>query len=243
MGIVETHVGARTRQEWARKTRGLNLKYVGNCARHRGSCSGDSSRDARANEGGELVLAHGHRHFHRFVAKGKELPRLCADGTEELDGFMPVAVHQRGFTFIAVMFYGHAWLGFHGGSIQTYARLGSFLRSLQLPWLVAGDFNIGVDGVQRSLFLKKIQGRVIRAPAEFTNVGGNGDSHIDFVVASTTCLPSIRDVAAVQDVPRAPHCGLVITIKSTGEQLIARTMPSAPRLPQLARPSQPAASV
>eukprot|EP00959_Pyramimonas_sp_CCMP1952_P098886 2067505-Pyramimonas_sp.AAC.1 len=69
MGIVETHAGALTRQEWARKARSLNLKYLDNCARHRGSFSGGSSRDARSNEGGELVLAHGHRHTHRFVAK------------------------------------------------------------------------------------------------------------------------------------------------------------------------------
>eukprot|EP00959_Pyramimonas_sp_CCMP1952_P052480 1097168-Pyramimonas_sp.AAC.1 len=74
-----------------------------------------------------------------------------------------------------------------------------------MPWMIAGVFNINVDEVQRSMFIKKIHGHVVRAPIQCTQVGGTGDYHIDFVVASSSCVPYIREVSAVLDVPWAPH--------------------------------------
>eukprot|EP00959_Pyramimonas_sp_CCMP1952_P155693 3256534-Pyramimonas_sp.AAC.1 len=95
--------------------------------------------------------------------------------------------------------------------------------------MIAGGFNINVDEVQRSMFINKNpRPRHPREDSMHASSRGRRLSH--------------RFCGGQFDVPWAPHCGLAIALRSTGQQLLARTMPTAPRLPQLARPSQQAAS-
>ena len=160
----------------------------------------------KANEGGELFMSQGHRCMRRVFPKASAVPSFCAEGSDALDGFLPVVLHMTGFSVIATTFYAHPTVGFAGENLQRFAKLGALLQSVQLPWFIVGDFNIDISVFQRSAFLKRIQGFTRRADIEFTCVGSAGNSHI--VVASENCLPYIHSVSSVTDVPWSPHCGL-----------------------------------
>eukprot|EP00959_Pyramimonas_sp_CCMP1952_P420029 8797657-Pyramimonas_sp.AAC.1 len=53
---------------------------------------------------------------------------------------------------------------------------------------------------------------------------------------SESAIPFVVGCQAVLDVPWRPHLGLIITLKSSGKQLITRRLDAPGRLPQLRRP-------
>eukprot|EP00959_Pyramimonas_sp_CCMP1952_P112980 2361546-Pyramimonas_sp.AAC.1 len=58
-----------------------------------------------------------------------------------------------------------------GINSARFAKLGAFLPSVKLPWLVIGDFNIDVVKFQRSAFCRRVGGVIRRADVECTCVG------------------------------------------------------------------------
>ena len=73
---------------------------------------------------------------------------------------------MSGFSILIVLFYAHPSVQFGGDNAQRFSKLGAFLRSVKLPWLVAGDFNIDVNVVARSDFCKRVGGVIRRADVE-----------------------------------------------------------------------------
>eukprot|EP00959_Pyramimonas_sp_CCMP1952_P043109 901917-Pyramimonas_sp.AAC.1 len=82
-------------------------------------------------------MSEGHRCVHRVIPRASSVPSFCAEGSDALDGFLPVVLHMTGFSIIAVVFYAHPSVGFAGENLQRFARLGAFLKSVQLPWFIA----------------------------------------------------------------------------------------------------------
>ena len=133
MGLVETHLVGRgaTRDEWAKKAQSLHWRLLDNGARPTGN-GGSAAGHARACEGGELFLARNYRHVHRFADKPRDLPSFCIPGGVGYDGFMAVTVHQQGYTFVLVVYYGYCSVGFGGDNVGRMARLRAFVRCLLL---------------------------------------------------------------------------------------------------------------
>ena len=157
IGLTETHAGCHTRKKWARCARQVKMRFVDNPARATGRATSAASA-GKANEGGELFLSQGHRCTQRVFPKASAVPSFCADGSDALDGFLPVVLHMTGFSILAILFYAHPSLGFAGANLQRFAKLGAFLQSVQLPWFIVGDFNIDIGVFQRSAFLERIHG-------------------------------------------------------------------------------------
>eukprot|EP00959_Pyramimonas_sp_CCMP1952_P181990 3805371-Pyramimonas_sp.AAC.1 len=127
--------------------------------------------------------------------------------TVDYDGFMVVTVHQQGHSFVLIVHYGYCSVGFGGDNVGRMSRLGASVQCLQLPWVIAGDCNIDVSQMLESRYLQRLGGHVLRAPVQHTCVSSKGQSHIDYFVASSSCLPYIRSVEAVEAVPWKPRCG------------------------------------
>ena len=123
-----------------------------------------------------------------FLRKHQMLPPSVRMGPARSTVF-PAVVHMKGFSLLIVLFYAHPTLGFARANAQRYARLGALLQSVQLPWIVLGDFNQDVSEFRQSAFVKRVHGHIRQANVDYTCVGGAGSSHIDFLMASESGLP------------------------------------------------------
>eukprot|EP00959_Pyramimonas_sp_CCMP1952_P286039 5981072-Pyramimonas_sp.AAC.1 len=82
--MVETHAGCHSSAQWTRKSRSMRWTYLDNAARSTGRGT-SAAGVAKANEGGEVLLAPGHRNVHRLYGKTYEAAAFCADGSSSFD--------------------------------------------------------------------------------------------------------------------------------------------------------------
>eukprot|EP00959_Pyramimonas_sp_CCMP1952_P356103 7457748-Pyramimonas_sp.AAC.1 len=124
---------------------------------------------------------------------------------------------MKGFTLAVFIYYGVSGMGFTHENVNRFAKLGSVLTAIHLPWLVLADWNASPADLKRSEFLTRVGGSVWLSDAEFTCAPGGKQtsSHIDFVVCNEAARPYLRSVSAVFDVPWRPHIGLSIQIAAS----------------------------
>ena len=235
MGFVETHIGETLKQKWSGSFKAQKMKSIFNLARSSGRGSKEATRN-RANEGGEVFLARQHLQVHKFPIEAEHVSDLCADGHTSFDGFLPVTIHLQGYTIVLVLCYLHPSVGVGGSNAARLTRLGAFLRSLRLPWLCVGDFNIAPEKLRASKFLQRVQGQIHRAPCDYTCSTSGGKSLIDYVIAGPGSGSFLVDVTADHDVPWSPHCALKVRLRQNCKQLETRSLITAPKLPQSSRP-------
>eukprot|EP00959_Pyramimonas_sp_CCMP1952_P214679 4492739-Pyramimonas_sp.AAC.1 len=119
------------------------------------------------------------------------------------------------------------------------------MQALSLPWVVLGDFSIPSSELSSGAsggFVGKIGASVLEAPIEHTCVSKSGASHINYILASPSAIPCILGVQAILDAPWKLHCATVLQLRSSGEQLITRSLLLPERLPQVGRPQAQALS-
>eukprot|EP00959_Pyramimonas_sp_CCMP1952_P215192 4502681-Pyramimonas_sp.AAC.1 len=112
------------------------------------------SARARMKEGKHLFF-RGHLAVHK-VGEPSDFSSLCAADIEAFDGFLPVTVRLRGCTFVIIVYYGICG-GIAGEGAQRLVRLGAFVRALQLPWIIIGDFNVSPAVLAKSGFIERVQ--------------------------------------------------------------------------------------
>eukprot|EP00959_Pyramimonas_sp_CCMP1952_P275666 5762432-Pyramimonas_sp.AAC.1 len=121
--LVETHVDSNSMGEWQKKARQAGLRLLGNPARPNGFPV-QAGFEHRSNEGGEWTLAQGHRSISSLASTWSQ---LFVPGHQMLDGFHATVVDMKGFSFVAVSFYGFSGEGWSARNTQRFARLGGLL--------------------------------------------------------------------------------------------------------------------
>eukprot|EP00959_Pyramimonas_sp_CCMP1952_P469527 9495096-Pyramimonas_sp.AAC.1 len=108
---------------------------------------------------------------------------------------------MKGFALAVFIYYGFSGMGFTSENVNRFAKLGSMLAAIHLPWLVLADWNVSSADLKRSEFLARVGGSVWFSDAEFTCAPGGKQtsSHIDFVVFNEAARPYLRSVSAVVD--------------------------------------------
>eukprot|EP00959_Pyramimonas_sp_CCMP1952_P288265 6027702-Pyramimonas_sp.AAC.1 len=84
--------------EWDGKAREAKLRLLANPARPSGRGGASSGQAHRANEGGEWLLAQGHRSVRSLAESWRA---LRADGHDALDGLQASVIDMRGFSCVA----------------------------------------------------------------------------------------------------------------------------------------------
>eukprot|EP00959_Pyramimonas_sp_CCMP1952_P040109 838440-Pyramimonas_sp.AAC.1 len=84
------------------------------------------------------------------------MPEYQFDGQSAIDGFTAVVAHFSGYSVVIITFYGFTSVGLADDNIARFAKLGSFLSALQLPWIVVGDFNVSSTSLAASGFLARV---------------------------------------------------------------------------------------
>eukprot|EP00959_Pyramimonas_sp_CCMP1952_P274765 5743847-Pyramimonas_sp.AAC.3 len=98
---------------------------------------------------GEMVLAQGHLQAHR-AGGPSDFPALCAETGDAFHGFLPIALHFKGYSMVLIVFYGLGKEGFARDSSQRLLRLEAFGSLLQFPWVIVGDFNLPPAGLAQT---------------------------------------------------------------------------------------------
>ena len=85
----------------------------------------------------------------------------------------------------------------------------------QTPFIYACDWNSTVDEVMNTGWPEQLQAELVtphNVSASCVQEQGAAGSMIDYVLVSQSLVPYVK-VEAMVGVPRAPHMGLIITIK------------------------------
>ena len=235
IGIAETHVPESQLRKWDARARGAGLRLMANPARPSGRHKTDAFKD-RANEGGEWILAQGHRRAETLL-EAQSTAALRAPGSAAIDGFMVSTTHFSGFSIVLCVCYGLTTLGLAGRNLARFHRLGGLLRSLHLPWTCLGDWNVEPHTIIKSGSLDLILGRIITPEGvSYTCDASKLGSMLDYAIVSEAAIPYIHSLHPVFDTPWRPHIGISMSIRSHGQQLLTRRLVCPSRLPQVARP-------
>eukprot|EP00959_Pyramimonas_sp_CCMP1952_P360705 7554569-Pyramimonas_sp.AAC.1 len=161
---VETHIhDEQSLKECDGKARGKGLRLHANPARRTQKVATDAQVEF-ASEGGEFLMSKGHLQVARLGASKVAASKLQAPNhPSSLDGFVAVTAHFSGFSMVIASFYAHSGVGVRGLNAGSYQRLAGLLWSLQLPWIVLGDFNISPQNFVRSGIPDRVRGTVITA--------------------------------------------------------------------------------
>ena len=235
--LVETHIHDSTSlRTYDGKARGKGLRLHVNPARRSDKRVADSHTEY-ASEGGEWFMSKSHLRAASLSATRAASAKLQAPNhPRSLDGFVAVTVHFAGYSMVVVTFYAHDGAGVRGSNAGRYQRLAGLLWSLQLPWIVIGDFNISPKNLLRSGIPDRLHSRIITAGEDVVTCNLGSGTVIDYIMCSASAVPFIVSVSPVQAVPWKPHIGLEVVLRSTGEQLITRVLEAPGRLPQVSKP-------
>ena len=154
------------------------------------------AREARtyANHGGEAILA---------------LPKLVTTGHHqdpEAQGFRSILVRLRGCHIHIISLYFDVGFGLdEGPNAEKAIAICNLVRSIKLPFLLVGDFNVPPEVCAASMFFNWLGGIIMVPKVDFTCVSSHGESRIlDYGIASSDLHPHIQ-VEPFLDHPFQPH--------------------------------------
>eukprot|EP00959_Pyramimonas_sp_CCMP1952_P094677 1980680-Pyramimonas_sp.AAC.1 len=75
---------------------------------------------------------------------------------------------------VMISFYAHSYIGLRGANLGRFQRLAGLSWSLQLPWIVAGDFNMSPQQLERSGIVSRLHAVVLQAKGTATCNLGSG---------------------------------------------------------------------
>ena len=239
VSVVETHISETSFKQWDKKARAAGYRILANHARARRKKVAASMAE-RANEGGEWFMSKAHLQVESRYSDFHTGAQLRAAGHNQLDGFQVSIIHMRGYPIAVFTFYGLPSLGFTGANVQRFKKLGAVINTLQIPYIIIGDFNVQVAAMQKSVFLSKLVGEPVILKADNVSCAceaGKVGSIIDYVICSSAARSYIGSVKGVANVPWKPHLGLMLELRSSGQQLITRQLELPVVLPQRSRPA------
>ncbi len=154
------------------------------------------AREARtfANHGGEAILV---------------LPGLVTTGHHqdpETQGFRSVLVRLKGCHIHIITLYFDVGFGLdEGPNAEKAMAICNLVRSIKLPFLLVGDFNVPPETCAASMFFNWLGGIILVPMVDFTCVSSHVESRIlDYGIASADLHPHIR-VEPFLDHPFKPH--------------------------------------
>lgn len=141
------------------------------------------------------------------------------------DFTIAVLTMNGGFSFALVAAYLLPGLGPTGQNLTRLAELGSVLRALRVPWLIAADWNMEAGLLQRSQWLAEMAGTCGGEPKVLLPQGAQitckcgGGTLIDYMVASPVMAEYIHRVGLDDHAPWTPHAGLRLELHCKPQQV------------------------
>eukprot|EP00959_Pyramimonas_sp_CCMP1952_P184339 3854828-Pyramimonas_sp.AAC.1 len=99
-----------------------------------------------------------------------------------------------------------------GTNSRKMHNIARIVKSLDVPWLLVGDFNATPAEMAKSGWLDVLRARVVTPEGvEVSCTSGKGRM-IDYAVVPDSFRPFLSQVMPVQNLPWGPHIGLNILI-------------------------------
>ena len=152
-----------------------------------------------------------------------------ADFSENGHGWLAAQWAFQDWSIIIVGVYMKSGENIQGHTnAKVWASLIAFLRNLQVPYVVLGDFNEDPDEVQKTKILDKAEGIILRTGKETTLQG----SEIDWGFISKNYAP-IATMESDWDVPCRPHCRLHVSLDAGFDKIKVRQLIKYPPIQKM----------
>ncbi|CAK0816536.1 unnamed protein product, partial [Prorocentrum cordatum] len=128
----------------------------------------------------------------------------------------------HGVTFAFIVCYLDCSIGMAGTNSRKMHNIARIVKSLDVPWLLVGDFNATPAEMAKSGWLDVLRARVVTTEGvEVSCTSGKGRM-IDYAVVPDSFRPFLSQVLPVQNLPWGPHIGLNILIRSRPASVFLR---------------------
>ena len=139
------------------------------------------------------------------------------------------------FSLVVIGVYMKSGEGIQGRTnADIWASLVAYLRNLQKPFVVLGDFNEDPDEVAKTKIAPKAGAEILRTAQETTLLG----SEIDWGLISRMFAP-IATLQTSWDVPSRPHCMLVMEMEAGFEKKLVQQLKKYPPISRMTQAKWP----
>ena len=210
--LVETHLGEEKMQEkiQALCVRGRNAYGMAACPTGKGG-----------THGGIL-----------FVTQQHEMTHVLDDYNEEGHGWLAVEWAFQDWQIVLVGVYMKSGDGLQGRvNSKIWARLVAFLRNLQQPYIVLGDFNEEPEEVVKTDLITRAGGEILSTHQETTTLG----TEIDWAITSRHIHP-VAEISTDWQVPSRPHCMIHVSLEIEFTRIKVPQLVKYPTIPRMERP-------
>ena len=167
-----------------------------------------------------------------FVWLKHEMLHVVEECNIEGHGFLAMAWSFAGCQFILVGVYMKSGEGLQGRiNSQLWAKLIAFLRNIQQPFVVMGDFNEQPEEVNKTDLIIRAGGEILCTQQETTTAG----SELDSPILSRHIHP-ISSIMASWQVPCRPHCMIVVEMEAEFDRIKVPQLRKFPTIPRMNRP-------
>jgi len=161
---------------------------------------------------GAMILCKKHLHMSSIQVQDEEvLKERCIATTLRL----------KGVTLLVIVAYLFDGINLGGCNLALMAAIGRLVSTMGLPFLLAGDFNMDPETLERSGWAQQLGGTCLATGLPYTCRGGAGKANriLDYIMVSSKVLPMFTATGAAKRGPWRPHLGLTFLIESRPRQL------------------------
>ena len=213
--LVETHVGTEKMEEKLQFLQTRGKKVIAMPAHPTGQ---------GGTHGGIFLLHDKDQMFHKL----EEFSVMGHGWLAALWTFQDISV-------VVIGVYMKSGEGIQGKTnADIWANLVAYLRNLQMPYVVLGDFNEDPDEVGKTKIAQKAGAEILRSDQETTLLG----SEIDWGLISRNFAP-ITSLRTCWDVPVKPHCMIVMEMEAGFEQKLVQQLKKYPPIPRMTQARWP----
>ena len=226
VGLCETHVSEARLAKVASDMDKDGWKCTHTAALATGKSAGGTS-------GGELVAAKKGLATSSFDHI-REAARRRGD-EDPFRGFAAMTIHTRAGNCVFVCAYMVPSWGPGSPNQAKLASLAAFLAAIDDPWVVAADWNLEPDKMQKLGFPTRVKGEIVVASGTSATCTKARGTLIDYCLVRQDFASKVK-VQAIWDVPWKVHCGLDVELQGAHDQWWVRQLVVPKALPRVPRP-------
>ena len=114
-----------------------------------------------------------------------------------------------------------------GPNLTKAAEIRGFTKSINMPFVLFGDFNMTPASLLASGWPQSMQATIVKLGVATCNTG----SEIDYALVSDSLVPAVRSIAFFRSLsPWRPHAALVLKIAARPRSINVRVVAHQPKV-------------
>jgi hypothetical protein len=144
--------------------------------------------------------------------KGLHISKVWSKEGGPMDNWSACMIRGQARDLVVITLYLKDGEGMSPTNLARLGQVHGLLKSIKVPWIILGDFNMGPAILDQGGFLDLIGGSVITAENGASTCTTGKGSLLDYAVARKDIADSIQ-VSQDLEAPWSPHVGLKVSIQ------------------------------